>query len=190
MMLSKEEELNIRKVLAQKAGEISDLGFVRPSAQYFGGREDFWATVDPDKDTVNEVEMSLISATWIYPVNFVDDLTASSPDSPLIRLTYEFYHFTQYGAMREDESETPDVFSSKVLSQHASFISGWLGLKEAFQRKATIAELDPEEFVVRQTTPVIQIEDMGTQSICEFIPGVVGYDYRLRETVEVKFREC
>lgn len=189
-MLTREQELTIREVLANKAGAIPELGYIRPSAQYFAGRADFWATVDQTKDTANEIEETLISATWIYPVSFVDDTTAASAHSPLINLTYEFYHFTQYAALRDDETDTPDVFSSKVLKQHADFISGWLALKEAFQGEITIAELDPAEFAKRQTLPLVQFEDLGTQSICEFIPGVVGYDYRLRGTVRVQSTEC
>lgn len=188
-MLTREQELTIREVLATRINSVSEAGFVRPSAQYFGGREDFWAVVDPD-NAGNEIETSLIAATWIYPVNFVDDITSASAHSPLINLTYEIYHFTQYGQMREDESDTADVFTEKVLKQHANFITAWLGIKEQFQGNITIAELDPTEFVVRQTTPVVQVEDMTTQAICEFIPGVVGYDVRLRETVQIRFMEC
>lgn len=165
---------------------IPALGFIRPSAQYFTGREDFWATVDPTKDTVNEIEESLISATWIYPVNYQRETVANDECSPLIQIIYEFYHFTQYGAMRDDESETPDVYSRKVLRQHQNFIDGWLDLIEAYQRYETIAELDEDEFAVRRMTPIVQVEDAGTQVICEFIPGIVGYDFRLQETVEIR----
>lgn len=177
-------EILVRKHLAAIVATVPEAGYIKPAAQYFSGIEDFWATVDPTKDTQDEVEMSLIAGTWIYPVNFTDDATSGTCDGkPLMNFSYEFYLFVQYGLIRADESETPDVFDKKVLVQHNAFIAAWLGIKQEFQRKANIPGLTG--YAKAETGPVVQIEDIASQAVCEFIPGAVGYAVRLRETVSL-----
>lgn len=190
MSLTSANELIIRKALATTAGTVAEAGYIKPAAQYFSGIEEAWATFDQTKDSRDEIETSLIAATWIYPVNFLDDLTSGGLDSPLVNLRYEFYLFRQYGVIRADESATPDIFDSKVLVQHNDFIAGWLGLKEAFQGNRNIAGLDAEEFATVQTTSLVQIDDIANQVICEFIPGIVGYAVRLQTSVRIKLRDC
>jgi len=190
MALDRENELKCRKALADLIATVPEAGYVVPAARYSSGIEDFWAVADPTKDTRNELETSLIAATWVYPLIFSDDFTSGGHDSPLVRFSYEIYLFRQYGLEREDESETPIVFDSKVLKEHNDFIAAWLGIKEAFQREAVIAELDPAVFAERKTGPVVQIENIANQAVCEFVPGAVGYAVRLQETLRLKLREC
>jgi hypothetical protein len=100
--LAREDEYIIRKWLAEQAGEVSEAGYIKPAAQYFSGIEEFFATADPSKDTRDEIETSLIAATWLYPANFIDDFTSGGRDSPFVNWRYEFYLFRQYGQMRAD----------------------------------------------------------------------------------------
>lgn len=190
MPLDRDNELNCRKALADIVASVPEAGYVIPAARYTSGSEDFWAVADPSKTGRIDIETALIAATWIYPLIFADDFASGGHDSPLIRLSYEIYIFRQYGLEREDESDAPIVFDSKVLKAHNDFVTAWLGIKQAFQREATIAELDPEEFVERKTTPLIQIENIANQAVCEFVPGAVGYSVRLQETLKLRLREC
>lgn len=183
-------ELLIRKALATTAASVTECGYIKPTAQYFSNVESFWATTDGTKDTRNEIETSLVAATWIYPVNFLDDFTSGGIDSPLINLRYEFYIFRQYAQIRADETDTPDVFDAKVLDQHNKFVAAWLGIKEQLQGIRNIAGLDTNVFVTAQTTSAEQTEDITNQAICEFIPNLVGYAVRLRASVRLKLKDC
>lgn len=189
-MLDRGEELIVRKALADIVATVPEAGYVIPSARYCSDTSDYWAASDPAKVTRDSIETALIGSTWIYPVNFIDDFTSGGHDSPLVKITYELYLFKQYGLMRDDESDTPDVFSSKVLKEHNDFVAAWLGIKSEFQRESTIAGLDPELFAERKTTPIVQIENIVNQAICEFVPRAVGFAVRLQETVKIKLREC
>lgn len=185
MAFTAENELEVRRHLATMVGNVPSAGYIIPSARYHSGIEDFWASVSSMKTTRDDVERSLIAATWIYPVSFLDiDNTGICPDKPVIHVTYEFYIFRQYGMERLDESETPDVFDSKVLKQEALFNEAWWGIKAEFQRNANIPGVDG--FITKKTKPVTMPEDASTQAVCEFIPMAVGYALRLRETVEIK----
>lgn len=190
MEITRTDELISRKVLANRVATVAAAGYVIPSARYCSGIEDFWAAADPSKNTQIAIESSLIAATWIYPVSFIDDFASGGADSPLIRIVYEFYQFRQYGLMRDDESVTPDVFDSKVLAQHADFIAGWLGIKAEFQREWVVPGLSNDVYATARTTPIVQTEDIQNQVICEFVPGVVGYAVRHRESLKIKFVEC
>ena len=184
MALDITNELIVRKAVADLVGTVAEAGYVIPSARYTSGIESFWASTDPTKLTQEGLETSYIAATWIYTISFIDDFASGCSDKPLYNLTYEMYIFRQYGEMREDESVTPVVFDSKVLVQHNDFIAGWLGIKEAFQRRANIAGLSGA-FVTAETQPIVQTEPIANQVICEFIPGVVGFAVRLQETVRL-----
>ena len=188
MSLDRENELLIRKALADIVGSVPEAGYVIPAARYCNGLEDFWASADLDeKNTRDEIDGALIAATWLYPLSFTDDFTAGiCKEKPLVRMVYEIYMFRQYGLMRQDETETPDVFSKKVLVQHNDFVAGWLGVKEAFQREANLGALDDSEYAEQKTTPVVQIEPIGNQVICEFIPGVIGFAVRLQESLKIR----
>lgn len=179
----------VRKHLASRISNVAEAGEIRPAAQYFSSVEEYWATVKPSNDTRLEIDTDVVSAAWLYPINFTDDFTSGGADSPLMIFEYEIYLFRQYAAERADESEAPpDVFDTKVLRQHNAFIAAWVGLKQEFQRPTTIAGLSG--FVTAQTRPLTQIEDIANQAICEFIPGVIGYAVRLRASVRLKSEDC
>ncbi len=190
MAITKDIELTIREALADTLETVTSIGKVIPAAHYFNGREDYWATVDVTKNTQKLIETTPIEACWIYPANFAD--TGGAADSPRISLSYEFYLFKQYGFERETESEIPsvDVFEEKVLKLHNAFIAAWLGIKGEFQRAASIAALSADDFAERKTNPVVQVEDIANQAICEFVPGVIGFAVRLRESVTLREVDC
>ncbi len=185
MAITAANEKVVRKALAAIVETVPEAGYVIPSARYTSGREDYWASVDQTVDTKDEIETTLIAATWIYPVAFVDDFASGCFDAPLYNLTYEIYFFRQYGLMRADETAFPDVYDKKVLAQHNAFIAAWIGIKGAFQRRADIAGLSAD-FVESITQPVVQVEPLANQVICEFVPGVVGFAGRLQETVRLR----
>ena len=190
MAITKDIELTVREALAETLKAVSSIGHIIPAAHYFNGKEDFWATVNTANNTQKEIETTPIEAVWLYPVNFAD--TAGAADSPRISLSYEMYLFKQYGLERETESEIPgvDVFNEKVLKLHNEFIEAWLGIKGEFQRTANIAGIDGDEWTERKTNPVVQVEDIANQAICEFIPGIIGFAVRLRETVTLREVDC
>jgi hypothetical protein len=190
MALNGENELLVRKALAEIVETVPEAGYVIPAARYCSDINDYWTTRDASLESRREVESPLIDSTWVYPVSFQDDRSSGGHDSPLVKLDYEFYIFRQYGLEREDEGETPDVFGSKVLKQHNAFVAAWLGIKEAFQREAAIAALDEDIAVERKSTPVVQVEPIGNMAACEFVPRALGFSVRLRETVKLKLKEC
>ena len=180
MPLDLTAELQIREALATTIATVAP--HVIPSARYTSGYESFWSSVDPTKLTQYDIETNPVEAVWLYPIQFDDDFASGFADCPLVSLTYEIYVFYQYGDLRMDESATPDVFDKKVLEQHNKFIETWLGLKEAFQR---VASLGLAGFTVIDSHPLIQAESIQNQVVCEFVPGVVGFSARLNETIKI-----
>lgn len=190
MAIDTQTEITIRKALTEIVESVPEAGYVIPAPRYCNSIQSYWAAADPTKVTREEIETEEINATWLYPVNFVDDFTSGGHDSPLISLQYEIYLFRQSGLVRGDETEMPDVFESKLLDQHNKFVAAWLGIKAAFQREANIDGLEAHIFVTRKTKPVTQVENIENLTACEFVPGVIGYAVRLIATVQLKFTEC
>lgn len=190
MGLEAAQELTIRQALATTIDAIDEAGFVIPAPLYCNGIEEFWGTLDGTAiNTKDEIEQGNVAACWIYPLQYSDDLTSSKPDSPLVNFTYEFYLFRQYGLEREDETATPEIFNSQVLKLHNKFVKAWLDIKTAFQGNRSLG-LDSGIFVQAITTSIVQPDFIQNQSQCEFVPGVVGFAVKLRETVRYKLVEC
>lgn len=187
-MLDATQEIIIRESLAATLATVTDAGFIQPSPLYCNDVPGFWATLDDSKDTKDEIDQTIVAACWLYPVLFEDVADAGCLDKPLIRLTYEFYLFRQYGLTREDETATPDIFNSKVLVNHNLFISAWLGIKNALQGRRTMdmTGLGLTGFSSVHTNSIIQDGDIQNQEICQFVNGIVGFSVRLRETVELQ----
>lgn len=187
-MLDATQELIIRKSLATTLASVTEAGFIQPSPLYCNDVSEFWATLDASNDTKDEIDQTIIACTWLYPILFEDVADAGCMDKPLIRLTYEAYIFRQYGLAREDETDTPDVFNSKVLANHNLFIAAWLGIKNALQGRRTMdmAGIGLTGFSSAFTNSVVQADDIQNQEICQFVNGIVGFSVRLRETVELQ----
>lgn len=181
-------ELEVRKALATTASAVSAAGYIKPSAHYFSSSEEFWATTDVTKDTRAEIDAALVGGLWIYPVNFLDDLTSGCADSPLMNLRYEFYLFRQYAATRSDETDTPDVFDAKVLYQHNQFIQAWIELRNEFLGSRNLSGYDAAVFATLRSNSLVQIADIANQAVCEFIPNIIGYAVRMQTTVHVQMR--
>lgn len=173
----------VLKRVTQQLEMVPANGQVRPSPQYFSKAADFWNTVTPSVETRNQVEEPLINATWVYPVNFITDPTSGQLGNPDRTFFFEIYRFTQYGNIRVDQTSTPDVYNSRVLSQWMLFLEGWLGTMEKFGRKNNIPGLDG--YAIKSTQPIQQFADMGSTKMCQYISGVVGYDIRFRLTVNL-----
>ncbi len=191
MGLTAANELIIREALATTVSGIANAGFVLPAALYCNNVSDFWATLDGSgTNTKDEIDENVVAGCWIYPLNFVDDFSIGAPDSPGIFLTYEFYLFRQYGLMRADETATPDVFDKQMLLNHNKFVSAWLDIKSAFQGIRAIAGLPNGVFADASTTSLVQSENIQNLARCEFIPGIVGFEVRLQETVNLLLTVC
>lgn len=187
-MLDKANEIIIRKALATTLETVTDAGFVQPSPLYCNDVSEFWATLDNSNDTKDEIDQTIVPCCWLYPILFEDVPDAGCMDKPLIRLTYEMYLFRQYGLAREDETDTPDVFNSKVLANHNLFVGAWLGIKNAFQGRRTMdmTGIGLTGFSSAFTNSVVQTDDIQNQDVCQFVNGIVGFSVRLRETVELQ----
>jgi hypothetical protein len=189
MSLTADNELIVRKALADSIATVTEAGYVVPAPVFFNDRSDFWSTVDP-KTTRNDIETSAIAATWLYPLEIEDDPLEGSDHSPLVKLTYEFDLFRSYAYTRGDESETPDVFGSEVLDAHNKFTKAWIDIKAAFQGKRNIANLPPNVFAIARTTSLVFPEFIQNRVNCLFIPGVQGFAVKMQETVELMDIEC
>lgn len=189
MSISPEQEITLRKVLAAKVAEVPEAGYVLPTPNIFAGKSDFWAQCDPTKTSQSDIEKTLINATWIYFLGFVDDPANGHNDAPLVKVTYEFYVFQQYAQIRQDETIVADPVDAKMLKKYNDFVGAVLKLREEFQGTREIAELDQAEFFIKQTTSLIQPEFINNRSVCTFVPGVLGFSVRLRETVNI-LGEC
>jgi hypothetical protein len=195
MSLSAENELIIRRKQAEMIGTITEAGYVIPAPIYFNDRGDFWNTVDPETTHDQKfLETSPIAACWIYPLLPTDADPAregiGSDHSPLVNLTYEYYLFRSYAFTRADESDTPDLFGSKVLAAHNLFTKAWLDIKAAFQGKRNIAGLPDGVFSFAKTTSIVFPAFIENRVPCVFIPKVLGFAVRMRETVQLMEVEC
>jgi hypothetical protein len=189
MSLTADNELIIRKALANTIGAVTEAGYVVPSPMFFNDRSDFWQTATP-KTTQEDIETSPIGATWIYPLQPVDDDEQGSDHSPLVNLTYEFYLFRSYAFTRGDENEVPDVFGSKVLAAHNLFTKAWIDIKAAFQGKRNIAGLPDGIFAIAKTQSIVFPEFIQNRVPCLFIPNVLGFAVRMQETVQLMAVQC
>lgn len=193
MAFTIEDEKALRRVQADKLATIAEAGSVIPARLFCNGIEEFWATLaGASINTKEEIETERVAAIWIYPAHFTDDTTGSNkPDSPEVSLDYEYYLFGQYGLEREDETEIPDIWNSQLLKFEDLFITAWLRIKEEFQGTQNIDGIDyAEKFAKAKTTSIVQLEDINDQAICKFVPGIVGFAVKLRETVIYKLRKC
>lgn len=182
-------ELVVRKAISDKIATIPEAGSVNPSPLYLNDAAEFWATFDNSKDTKDEIETNLVAACWVYPLSFTDDLSSSSPDSPLVFVDFEIYLFRQYGLQREDETDTPDIFNASRLVQHDKFISAWLDIKAEFQGLRNIG-LDPAIFAIGKTTSIVMTENIQNFTTCDFVPRIGGFLARMKETVQIKLLAC
>lgn len=190
MSLTAENELIIRRAQAVTIGTVPEAGYVIPAPTFFNDLSDFWQTVDP-KTTRDDIETTPIAGTWIYPIGVEDDADDPWSDhSPLVKLTYEFYLFRSYAFTRGDESETPDVFGSKVLAAHNLFTKAWIDIKAAYQGKRNISGLPADTFSVARTTSLVFPSFIENRVPCQFIPGVLGFAVKMHETVELLEVEC
>lgn len=193
MSLSAENELIIRRKLAETVATVTEAGFVIPAPIYFNDRPEFWATVDP-QGTQKAIETEPIAACWIYPLLPADADPVreglGSDHSPLVNLTYEMYLFRSYAFTRADETAMPDIFGKTVLEAHNLFTKAWLDVKAAFQGKRNISGLPADTFSVARTTSMTFPAFIENRVACVFIPQVLGFAIRMRETVQLMEVEC
>jgi hypothetical protein len=186
MSLTPENELTIRRKIADKAGSVEHIGFVLPAPVDFADKEDFWATVAP-KDTREALETTPVKFCAIYPLQS-EDVPENGQSEPLILLTYEFYLFHERTSARKDESAVPDVFNKKLLKTHSDFVAAWLDLRTEFLGRQQLNL--GAEFAVAQTNSLRQPDEIRNNAKCEFVPGIRGFEVRLRLDAKILLKEC
>lgn len=188
-MITPEQELTVREALATKiATAVSGSGFeVMPSPVLFGGLEDYWAVVSP-KTTQKAIETAPVKLITMTFLGFADDPVEQGACGPLVRFQYGLNIFRQYSYLRADQTAMPDAFDKKMLVSHTEFVAAVLNLKEAFQGNRNLAELTTDDFSIRRTTSLQQSEEIDDREVCVYVPGVVGHQVRLDETVELMLR--
>ncbi len=135
MSLSPENELTIRRAIAEKLAGISGVGFIIPAPIYFADKADFFNQISlVILNTQKLIETSLVKFCAVYPIRFEDVQTSNFSDEPEILLTYEFYLFHERNSARADESGI-DSFNKTILKTHNDFCAAYLRIREAFLGK-------------------------------------------------------
>lgn len=186
MSLTPENELTVRRKLADKSASVPTIGFVLPAPIYFADKSDFWATVAP-LDTRTELETTPAKFCAIYPLAF-EDVPENRQDEPLIKFTYEFYLFHERTLERADESAAPDGFSKKLLKTHSDFVAAWLDLRAEFLGVQQL-NLGPE-FSIAKTNSLTQRDEINNKAKCEFIPDIKGFEVRMQIVATILLKEC
>lgn len=131
MSLSGEDELNIRRAIAEKVAGVPGVGFVIPSPVSFVEKADFFATFDP-KLTQKEIETTNIQFCAISFLKFEDVPEEGCEDEPMIALIYNLHVFSEYDFERADESGTPDSFLKGVLKSERAFLNALFAIRQEF----------------------------------------------------------
>lgn len=189
MSLSAENELTVRRAIADKLALAAEIGFVIPAPLYFNDKADFWATLS-EKTTRADIEKSLVKFCAVYPLQFEDVQTVTVSDEPLINLTYEFYLFHERNSERADETGAPDAFNRQLLKSHSDFIAAWLNARGEFLGKQYLTALDETVFVVRQTNSLSQIGFISNDAECEFVRGAKGFEVRMQLRAKIQMKDC
>ena len=187
MSFSPENELTVRRKLADKAALVANIGFVLPAPVYFADKNDFWATVEP-KQTRQELETTPVKLCAIYPL-LSEDLPENGNNEPPILFSYEFYLFHERTARRAgDESNASDLFDKKLLKTHSEFVSVWLGLRTEFLGRQQLNL--GVSFAVSQTNSLTASGEIRNDAECEFVPSVRGFEVKLRLAAKILLKEC
>ena len=186
MSLTLAQELIIRRALADKIATVAAVGYVIPSPIVFSGKEEFWSTVNGSAvNTQKLIDQSPIKACWISFLGFLDSSQYGCEEEPQIKLSYRLDLFHQYEFTRVDETATPDEFNARLLLSHNEFVGALLDLRSEFLGRRNIAGLDPAEFEVKETTSLVQTENVKNNDFCEYIPGIKGHQIKLQEGLNI-----
>lgn len=186
MSLTPENELAIRRKLADRAALVETIGFVLPAPIDFVDKDDFWANLAP-KQTRTELETTPVKFCAIYPLAF-EDAPENRQHEPLIKFTYEFYLFHERTQTRIDEAETPDAFNKKLLKTHSDFIRAWLDLRAEFLGAQQLNL--GADFSIAKTNSLAQRDEINNQAKCEFVPGIKGFEVRMQLVATILLKEC
>lgn len=188
MSLTSEIELSTRKALAVKMANVGEAGHIIPSPIYFADRADFFATNDP-KLTQKEIETTPVVFCLMSLLKFEDSPAEGCAGEPLVRLTYNFYFFREYGFERADESETPDAFLKRNLKSYNLFLKAILDARIEFLGIQNLASSEiPDNYDIK-TNPFIQDEFIVENGKCLYIPRVKGHSIDLQSTIQILINE-
>ncbi|HEX8289825.1 MAG TPA: hypothetical protein VF556_17720 [Pyrinomonadaceae bacterium] len=185
MSLTAEQELIIRKRLAEKCANVPEAGFIIPAPIFFKNKADFWAQINGlAVNTQRQIETTNIAFCCISLLQRVDSKKEGCPDNPLIRLTYNFYFYRGYDIEREDERETPDDFLKRTLKTYNLFVRAVMDVWNEFLGLQNVPEFPAEEMDVN-TNSMTQAEFISEKGSCRYIKGIEGHSVNLQSVVEV-----
>ena len=92
MSLASENEIAIRRALANKIAFVPEAGAVIPAPVFFADRSDFWAQINAlSVNTQKLIETTNLAFCCISLLKRVDSVSEGCADNPFVRLTYNFY---------------------------------------------------------------------------------------------------
>lgn len=193
MPLTSENLLEIRKAVADKVAAAGLVCF--PTGIHFNDAADYWATLNPSKDTTDEIELSPVAAVWIEYLRFEDlseraGAEASEDDSPITTRFYQLTVFRQSARIRVDETLNPDAFKKRLLKTEIEIEADINALCTEFRGIQVLPALPDAEFSVRETNSLIQESFIESEVECAFVKNIVGSQARLLCPVKIQSRSC
>ena len=171
MNLTGEQELLIRRKVAEKIDAIDIDWFVVPSPIAFTDKADFWNVLNP-KLTQKEIERTFINAVWISYLRFEDDIDdGCGEENPVTVLYYRLHIFCEYGFSRVDE---PDDFLKRVLVREREFMNFVFAVRQEFLGETDLDDL-PDEIEYAKTQNLEQTDFADDRADTEYVGGVEGF---------------
>lgn len=183
-------EIIVRRALADKAAQVSQLGVIIPAPVFFANREEYFSSVSGlTLSGQKELELSAIKFAAVSLFLFEDEAQpdAFCPENPVTYLTYNFYIFREYERTREDETALPDAFLKKTLKSYNEFIAGIFALRMLFLGEQPILGLPAG--MTATAFSLTQGEFIAEHELCRFIPHVFGHQVNLQTRIEIIIAE-
>jgi len=189
-MFTSDNELTIRRALAEKVALVPEAGAVIPAPVFFRDTADFWAQINSlAVNTQKAIETSNPAFCCISLLKRVDSTKEGCADNPFIRLTYNFYFFRGYAEQREDESVNPDEFLKRNLKSYNTFVKAVLDCWTQFLGTQNIPSL-PGGYEGNSTS-LTQPEFIDELQRCRYIrkDAPEGHAVNLQSVIEVLIQD-
>lgn len=186
MSFTSDDELAIRKALANKIAIVPEAGAIIPAPVFFADRSDFWAQINSLAIIAQkQIETTNLAFCCISLLKRVDSIKEGCSDNPFIRLTYNFHFFRGYAEERSDESITPDEFLRRNLKSYNTFVRAVLDCWTQFLGVQAISGLP--DGVEANSNSLEQAEFIDELGKCRYIRrgDVEGHSVNLQSVVEV-----
>lgn len=188
--MTPEQELTIRKNIGDTLLSITELERVELAPIEFASSSDFWASDESvDYDTLEELDQHSVFCAWLCFRGFTD-LEDGDENAPTVNYLYDLYIFAQADFERANELTTGDQLQRLMYKTYNKFVASIIAIKEAYQGRITISDLDSADFTDRVTLPISTQEEVQELVECRFIPLITGYSTTLRLTAQVQEKAC